>query len=124
MQIFSYIEAQPEGTASPTGQVAATANAQPIVSSEQSDFLQIFLDVKHKTLYAAWAAANEQSVDYTTPAGSKAQFRVGSHLLTECLQLVCQAQGRTRVWIRRPPKLLFFQLQRVAFDPETKDGEK
>eukprot|EP00439_Symbiodinium_sp_Y106_P082703 s1430_g22.t1 len=105
VQIFSYIEAQPEGTASPTGQVAATANAQPIVSSEQSDFLQIFLDVKHKTLYAAWAAANEQSVDYTTPAGSK-------------------AQGRTRVWIRRPPKLLFFQLQRVAFDPETKEQVK
>lgn len=31
-----------------------------------------------------------------------------------------QAAGKTRVWIRRLPKLLFFQLQRVAFDPETK----
>ncbi|CAE7028626.1 USP25 [Symbiodinium sp. CCMP2456] len=106
VQIFSYVdEAQPESTASPTGQVSPAANAQPIVSSEQSDFLQIFLDVKHKNLYAAWAAANEQSVDYTTPAGSK-------------------AKGRTRVWIRRLPKLLFFQLQRVAFDTETKEQVK
>ena len=116
MQIFSYVdEAQPESTASP--------KTQPIVSSEQSDFLQIFLDVKHKNLYAAWAAANEQSVDYTTPAGSKAA--AGSarvHLLT-CLLCVfaSQAKGRTRVWIQRLPKLLFFQLQRVAFDTETKD---
>ena len=45
-------------------------------------------------------------------------------LIATCFTvLICfasQADGKTRVWIRRLPKLLFFQLQRVTFDPETK----
>lgn len=72
-----------------------------VVSEERSDFLQIFLDVKHRDLYTAWEAANNTEVDYTTPSGK-------------------QATGSTRIWIRRLPKLLFFQLQRVAFDQEKK----
>lgn len=72
-----------------------------MVSEERSDFLQIFLDVKHGDLYTAWEAACHTEVDYTTPGGA-------------------QATGSTRIWIRRLPKLLFFQLQRVAFDQEKK----
>ena len=86
IQLFSYRESE-----------------EVVVNEECSSFLQIFLDVKHKDLYAAWAAASQQEVDYTTPKGSK-------------------ADGQTRVWIRRLPKLLFFQLQRVTYDPEKKVG--
>ncbi|CAJ1350115.1 unnamed protein product, partial [Effrenium voratum] len=102
VQIFSYRESQ-DGSkgdaASP--ECSEKKDKDLVVSEEKSDFLQIFLDVNHKNLYDAWAAANQQDVDYTTPAGTK-------------------ADGKTRVWIRKLPKLLFFQLQRVAFDPETK----
>mmetsp|Transcript_65238 Transcript_65238/g.211248 ORF Transcript_65238/g.211248 Transcript_65238/m.211248 type:complete len:1145 (-) Transcript_65238:110-3544(-) len=72
-----------------------------IVNEEKSDFLHIFLDVKSKSLYRAWEAARHTEVDYTTPSGSST---------TAC----------TSTWIKRLPKLLFFQLQRVMFDQETK----
>ena len=78
VQLFSYVDQAPSGSAaSPTSQGSEPkepeeAEKGPVTSSEQSDFLQIFLDVKHRNLYAAWAAANEQNVDYTTPAGAKA----------------------------------------------------
>lgn len=46
-----------------------------VVNEECSDFLQIFLDVKYKNLYSAWAASSQQDVDYTTPTGSKAGLK-------------------------------------------------
>lgn len=72
-----------------------------VVSEEKSDFLQIFLDVKHRDLYSAWEAANCTEVDYTTPGGTT-------------------TTASTSIWIERLPKLLFFQLQRVVFDQERK----
>ena len=51
---------------------AVKETSQLVVNEECSDFLQIFLDVKYKNLYSAWAASSQQDVDYTTPTGSKA----------------------------------------------------
>ena len=89
MQIFSYVDQGQDGC-SPTSQADEMPDKEPITSSEQSDFLQIFLDVKYRNLYTAWAAANEQSVDYTTPAGTKA---TASKLLAfsslKCQQCLC-----------------------------------
>lgn len=74
VQIFSYRESQ-DGSkgdaASP--ECSEKKDKDLVVSEEKSDFLQIFLDVNHKNLYDAWAAANQQDVDYTTPAGTKAR---------------------------------------------------
>eukprot|EP00929_Paragymnodinium_shiwhaense_P064594 TRINITY_DN32382_c0_g1_i1.p1 TRINITY_DN32382_c0_g1~~TRINITY_DN32382_c0_g1_i1.p1 ORF type:complete len:1119 (-),score=286.46 TRINITY_DN32382_c0_g1_i1:113-3469(-) len=72
-----------------------------VVNEEKSDFLQIFLDVKYQDLYRAWEAANCTEVDYTTPSGAT-------------------TKASTNIWIERLPRLLFFQLQRVVFDQETK----
>eukprot|EP00930_Biecheleria_cincta_P003478 TRINITY_DN104414_c0_g1_i1.p1 TRINITY_DN104414_c0_g1~~TRINITY_DN104414_c0_g1_i1.p1 ORF type:complete len:1062 (+),score=252.69 TRINITY_DN104414_c0_g1_i1:36-3188(+) len=72
-----------------------------VVNEEKSDFLQIFIDVKYGDLYSAWEAANCTEVEYTTPSGAK-------------------SSGTTKVWISRLPKFLFFQIQRVAYDPELK----
>eukprot|EP00931_Biecheleriopsis_adriatica_P072952 TRINITY_DN47330_c0_g1_i1.p1 TRINITY_DN47330_c0_g1~~TRINITY_DN47330_c0_g1_i1.p1 ORF type:complete len:1138 (-),score=236.26 TRINITY_DN47330_c0_g1_i1:46-2979(-) len=98
-------KAAKDGTQASDESAQETREPNLVVNEEQSDFLQIFLDVKHKDLYSAWDAANRQEVDYTTPSGSK-------------------ARGSTQVWINRLPKLLFFQLQRVTFDPETKEQVK
>lgn len=169
VQIFSYRETDSEGQQEDAeGEKKVAETSQLVVNEECSDFLQIFLDVKYKNLYSAWAASSQQDVDYTTPTGSKAgslgrarafwnkfeyisdisqhitslwtgnDLKAHSHktcfgrpLLHSCsLIIIClnhafsachlQAAGKTRVWIRRLPKLLFFQLQRVTFDPETK----
>lgn len=115
VQVFSYTDNANQGppdiapSPSPTAADASTpqeaaapdAECAPIVSEERSDFLQIFLDVKHKDLYTAWDAANFTEVDYTTPSGAT-------------------TKASTSIWIERKPRLLFFQLQRVIFDHEKK----
>ena len=65
VQIFSYRENSTE--------VEEKVETELVVNEECSDFLQIFLDVKYKNLYSAWAASSQQDVDYTTPTGSKAR---------------------------------------------------
>jgi len=72
-----------------------------VVSEEKNEFLQIFLNVRHKDLYSAWEAANCGEVDYTTASGSK-------------------TTASSSFWIERLPKLLSFQLQRVIYDQEKK----
>eukprot|EP00928_Gymnodinium_smaydae_P013541 TRINITY_DN14936_c0_g2_i1.p1 TRINITY_DN14936_c0_g2~~TRINITY_DN14936_c0_g2_i1.p1 ORF type:complete len:1089 (+),score=206.61 TRINITY_DN14936_c0_g2_i1:132-3398(+) len=80
---------------------APSQKGRLVVSEERNDFLQIFLDVRHKSLYNAWEAANCTEVDYKTPSGQS-------------------TTARTSIAIERLPKLLFFQLQRVIFDHEKK----
>jgi len=72
-----------------------------VVNETKSDFLQIYLDMKHRDLYRAWEEANNTEMDYTTPKGST-------------------TKATTSVWIQRLPKFLFFQLNRVGFDQEKK----
>eukprot|EP00927_Polykrikos_kofoidii_P069183 TRINITY_DN6456_c0_g1_i1.p1 TRINITY_DN6456_c0_g1~~TRINITY_DN6456_c0_g1_i1.p1 ORF type:complete len:1247 (+),score=311.40 TRINITY_DN6456_c0_g1_i1:52-3741(+) len=88
------------GTTSVENQELAEAG-KLVVNQETSDFLQIFLDVKHEDLYSAWEAGNFTEVDYTMPSGAT-------------------TKAKTSIWIERLPKLLFFQLQRVIFDQEKK----
>lgn len=87
--------------AAPGSLVPPTEQGKLVVSEETGDFLQIFLDVKHKDLYSAWEAANCTTVEYTTPSGFS-------------------TEASTSMWIERRPKLLSFQLQRVVFDPDKK----
>lgn len=91
---------------SSTKQQAGSAQASEqldnlVIKEELNEFLQVFLDVKHGDLYAAWKATNRMEVDYTTPSGTK-------------------TRGLMNVWIERLPKLLFFQLQRVTYDATLK----
>mmetsp|Transcript_88717 Transcript_88717/g.185500 ORF Transcript_88717/g.185500 Transcript_88717/m.185500 type:complete len:1144 (+) Transcript_88717:168-3599(+) len=76
-----------------------------VVREDKNPFLHIFLDVKHKSLYRAWEAARNTEVDYTTPSGSS-------------------TRACTSIWLKRLPKLLFFQLQRVGFNQDTKSQVK
>jgi len=76
-----------------------------VVSEEKSDFLQIFLDVRHQDLYTAWEAANHTEVEYKTPSGAT-------------------TTASTSISVERLPKLMFFQLQRVVFDQESKTQVK
>ena len=77
VQIFSYempdteSQEQKDDKKKETSQEASRETSL-VVNEECSDFLQIFLDVKYKNLYSAWAASSQQDVDYTTPSGSKA----------------------------------------------------
>lgn len=110
-QIFSYREggeavtcetaSQEEPRKRELGDELAPSKGGLVVNEERSEFLHIFLDVKHRSLYNAWEAARCTEVDYTTPQGTN-------------------TTASTSTWIRRLPKLLFFQLQRVAFNQETK----
>lgn len=102
VQCLSYEDAvaapqSPDDAADP----AKPDASKTVVSEETSEFLHIFLDVKFKDLYSAWEAACRTEVDYTTPSGST-------------------TKASTCTWIKRLPKVLFFQLQRVAFNQETK----
>lgn len=101
VQMLSYKEESSE--ADPKGIIEeqpGTACSPMVVSEEPWAFLHIFLDVKNQNLYKAWEAARHAEIDYTTPAG-------------------VSTRARTNTWIKRLPKLLFFQLQRVAFNQET-----
>ena len=93
VQIFSYRESgdskeapEPAVDKMESEKTSIEKKSELIVSEECSDFLQIFLDVKYKNLYSAWAASSQQDVDYTTPAGSKAGFEVSMRMVDEqCL---------------------------------------